>query len=122
MDVLTASELKDAGVFPALRHLSTLKHSDTSNTFSKAEIYQQESPFPLQLLTVYVVTCGLNEVFMPMGKTILGCIKHSTIHGLKAPHPKHDHMFTSHKRSCYRMAWASGSEFFCPIFCVWVSP
>lgn len=35
VDVLTASEL----VFPASRRLFTLKHSDTLNTFSKAEIY-----------------------------------------------------------------------------------
>lgn len=64
VDVLKAWELKDAEVFLATRRLSTLKHSDTSNTFSKAEIYQQGSHFPLQPLAVCSVTCGLNKVFM----------------------------------------------------------
>lgn len=104
------------------RRISTLTHSDTLNSFLKAEVYQQESHFPLQLLTVCSVTRGLNEVFMPMGKNTLVCIKHSTNHGLKTPQTEDNRISTSAQAP--HLLDGSGLQvgLFCPMFCVWVSP
>lgn len=89
VDVLTASELKsfrhrDAETFWHIKHFFTSGNISAVNSFSSA--------------TVDSLLCYLWAewaVYADGEKATLVCIKHSTILGLKTPHPKDDCIFTS---------------------------